>query len=63
MLNTELIKNIRKGLNRTPYQFAKDIGIDLKTYEALEKGESVTLRTLKRFADKFNLPLTKLLKD
>lgn len=63
MINTDLIKNIRTGLGRTPYQFAKDIGIDLKTYEAMENGESVTLKTLKKVADKFNLPLTKLVKD
>lgn len=62
MINTDLIKNLRENLGKTPYQFAKDIGIDLKTYEAMERGESVTLNTLDKVAKKFNLGLRDLVK-
>jgi len=63
MINTDLIKNIRVGMGKSPYQFASYLGMDQKTYEAIEKGESVTLNSLKKVAEKFNLPLSSLIKD
>lgn len=63
MINTDLIKSIRDGFGMTPYQMAKKIGMDLKTYEKIEKGKAVNLSSLAKIAKEFNLPITKLIKD
>lgn len=42
---------------------AKKLGMDLKTYEKIENGQAVNLNSLAKISKKFNLPLTKLVKD
>lgn len=63
MINSDFIKNLRDGLKLSPYQMAKELGMDLKTYEKIERGEAVNLNSLAKISDKFNLPLSKLVRD
>lgn len=58
MINIKKIQELRGGLS--PYQFAKLVGLDARTILTMEKGESVTLSTLKKIADKFNLKMKDL---
>jgi DNA-binding XRE family transcriptional regulator len=63
MINTDLIKSIRDGFRLTPYQMAKKLGMDLKTYKTIEAGNTVNLKFLVKIAEEFKLPLTKLIQD